>query len=163
MARGNLRFSRSTPLLQAGKGFTLIELMVVCAIIAILAAIAIPAYGDYIKRSHIIEATSRLSDIRVRVEQFYLDNRTYALACALGTSAGNALVNAGNDVFTLACNPAPDATTYTIVATGNAGIMNGFQYSINQNNVHSTVAVPAGWSLPAINNCWATRKDGTCG
>ena len=59
-------------------GFTMIEVMMVVAIVAILAAIALPNYSDYIKRGKIIEATSALSDARTRFEQSFLDNRTYA-------------------------------------------------------------------------------------
>jgi len=58
-------------------GFTLIELMVVVAIVAILAAVALPAYNDYVTRSKLTDAVTGLSDFRVRMEQFYQDNRRY--------------------------------------------------------------------------------------
>ena len=53
------------------RGFTLIELMIAVAIVAILAAIAIPSYSEYIRRSRITEAISALSGMRVKMEQFF--------------------------------------------------------------------------------------------
>ena len=58
-------------------GFTLIEVMIVVAIIAILAAIAIPNYTAYVQRSRLTEATSKLSDLRTKMEVFFQDNRSY--------------------------------------------------------------------------------------
>ena len=60
------------------RGFTLIELLVVIAIIGVLVAIAAPSYADYVRRGRIVEAVTRLSDQRVRMEQYFLDNRRYA-------------------------------------------------------------------------------------
>ncbi|MBB1059135.1 pilin [Marilutibacter spongiae] len=55
------------------QGFTLIELMIVVAIIAILAAIALPAYQDYVARSQVSEAMSLTSGTKVAVAEYYAD------------------------------------------------------------------------------------------
>ena len=146
-------------------GFTLIEIMIVVVIIGILAAIAIPSYQDYVRRAQITEATNGLSDIRVRMEQFFQDNRTYptgAPRCVVAPSAIQLQVPVGvNFAFDCPATAAP-ATTYTINAIG-AGRMNGFTYSINELNVRSTtvgVGAPAGWT--GSPTCWVTSKGGSC-
>jgi len=62
------------------KGFTLVELMIVVAIIAILAAVAIPQYTDHVLKARLVDATSQLAGYKTQMEQFYSDNRTYANA-----------------------------------------------------------------------------------
>src|SRR5476649_1652588 len=64
--------------MKTEKGFTLIELMITVAVIGILLKIALPAYTDYVKRGKLVEGTSTLSDGRVKMEQYFQDNRTYA-------------------------------------------------------------------------------------
>jgi type IV pilus assembly protein PilE len=142
------------------QGFTLIEVMIVVAIVAVLAAIALPNYADYIKRGKIIEATTGLSDARTRFEQSYLDNRTYA---DVGGSCGRIQTAAGASLksFTLdCCGTAPTATAYSCTATGKAteGMAN-FVYSIDQGNVHRTLNTDWG---PTSATCWVLRKDGSC-
>ncbi|MBU0752075.1 MAG: prepilin-type N-terminal cleavage/methylation domain-containing protein [Gammaproteobacteria bacterium] len=146
-------------------GFTLIELLIVIAIIAALAAIAIPNYTEYIMRSKITEAVATLSDLRVRMEQFFQDNRTYVGACAPATLAP---LPAATTNFrfecTTACGGAAGnsltATTYTLRACGISS-MNGFEYTVDEANTQVTVALPAGWN-GAGNNCWVTRSGGGC-
>ena len=138
-------------------GFTLIELMIVVAIAAILASVALPMYRTYIMRGRIIDATSKLSDFRVRMEQYFMDNRTYA-------SGGNCGVPNPTDTsdaaFTIACTGA-SATAYTVKATGkSAAGMNGFEYQIVASGAKKTNAVPSGWTTAA--DCWVTKKDGSC-
>jgi len=64
------------------RGFTLTELVVVMAIAAILAAIAIPNYSEYVMRSNRSSAQAFITDVATRQAQFFLDRRTYATSVA---------------------------------------------------------------------------------
>lgn len=140
------------------EGFTLIELLITVAIAAILSMIAVPSYRDYIVRSNIPDATSNLSTKQVRMEQSFQDNRTYVggTGCAADTTSSK--------YFDFTCTDGGDAvaaTTYILTAVGKNS-MAGFKFTINQTGAKTTRAVPTGWSQPSPNNCWATKKAGTC-
>jgi type IV pilus assembly protein PilE len=103
-------------------GFTLIELMVTVAIIALLAAIAIPNYSQYMVRSNRTAAKQFILTIASKQEQYILDARQYATGI-FGSGAGNLNLVAPSETnrydFTLAACAAP-CTTYTITATPKA-------------------------------------------
>lgn len=136
------------------KGFTLIELMIVVAIIGILAAIVVPSYRDYVVNSTLAEAASGLADKRIRMEQFFQDNRTYVGADGAGLPCAN---DTTERHFDFSCAVA--ATTYTITATGK-GDAAGFTFTINENNAKATTAAAAGWATNAT--CWIRKKGGVC-
>jgi len=139
-------------------GFTLIELMVTVAIVAILAAIALPSYRSYVLRGQLVNATTGLSAVQANMERYFQDNRTYMAAngftppCATATVYGT---------FTVSCPNTLTATTFILQAVG-SGVTAPFTFYIdNYGNQSSTVtaAAPAGWT-----NCttgWET-KPGQC-
>ena len=141
------------------RGFTLIELMIVVAIMGILAAIAAPAYSDYVMRGKLTEATTALSNLRVQLEQYYQDNRNYG-----STAASCGLTMPTQTYFTYTCKWGSTSTnqSYVLTATGKAsGGTSGFTYTVDESNTQSTTALPTGWgSVPAA--CWITRKGGSC-
>jgi type IV pilus assembly protein PilE len=147
-------------------GFTLVEVLVVVAIVAILAAIAVPNYRDYVTRGKIVEATAGLSDARVKMEQYFQDNRSYPTACVTSpTAAGTTEVQLmAMQNFTLTC-AFPGANQYTVTATGRND-MAGFTYTINQANTKTSAfsgsGSSAGWTAASPNTCWVIRKGGVC-
>lgn len=139
-------------------GFTLIEVMITVAIIAIIAAVALPNYFDYVTRSRLVEAKTNLADMRTRLEQYFLDNRTYPTDCIASASgpapAGKIYKPASIKFFAIDC-PTLTATTYTVTATGL-----GFVFSVDQANTRKTTTVPTGWTTSTT--CWVGRKNGDC-
>ncbi|HVI55284.1 MAG TPA: type IV pilin protein [Luteibacter sp.] len=143
---------------RRSSGFTLIELMIVVAIIAILAAIAIPTYRDYVTRSKLTEAQNLLTDYRTKMEQYFQDNRTYVSS---GTTCGATLPSSPKNYFTYTCTGT--ASTFLATATGTTGQgADGFTFTIDQLNNRATTAVPTAKGWTASTTCWILRKDGSC-
>lgn len=145
-------------------GFTLIEVMVVVAVVAILAAVALPSYGDYVRRGQLPEAFSNLSDYRVKLEQYYQDNRSYgntgATTCANATGAPSwaNFQPAAAKYFSIAC--ALDGTSgtgnqgYTLTATGISGRAVGHVYTLTSGNAQATSKFKGATVAKA---CWLVK------
>ncbi|GEK43918.1 pilin [Acinetobacter johnsonii] len=104
------------------KGFTLIELMIVVAIIGILAAIAIPQYQNYIAKSQVSRAMAELGALKTAYEDCLNNGKSAAGACAMGWTASNILTQTTPGIKADGTNTAALAEDGTIVGTfsGNA-------------------------------------------
>lgn len=106
--------------MKHAKGFTLIELMIVVAIIGILAVVAIPQYSQYVVRSNRTAAQAFMMDVANREKQYLLDARSYANSLA-GLGMGSAPSEVSK-YYTVTID-APDVIppSFTITATPIAG------------------------------------------
>jgi type IV pilus assembly protein PilE len=122
------------------KGFSLIELIIVIAILGILVAIAVPQYNQYRRSSNRAEARATLVEAAQTAERFFVRNYTYVGAAG----GGNIPAQSPHSLYAIDFN-APNATTFTITATpqgGQAGDTDCSPLTINH----------LGAKLPAA--CW---------
>jgi type IV pilus assembly protein PilE len=161
--------------MRSARGFTLIELMITVAVIAILSAIALPAYTDYVTRSKFSEAYAHLADLRVKMEQYYLDNRRYNVTGTLGTCGipgGNTPTTQGTKYFDFTCasstaNAAGDQA-YVLMAAGKAAEqLTGIAFTVDHGNSRTTVVTGStlmadkGYAVGTA-TCWLRKKPAQC-
>jgi type IV pilus assembly protein PilE len=132
-------------------------MMIVVAIVGVLASLAVPGYAQYVQRSRIFEAVSRLADARGRMEAYFQDARSYVDASgACGVVPPGATIR---DAFTLTCSATSSTFVYTATGRSDHG-MASFAYAVDESGAQTTVSVPAGWARRA--DCWTIRADGLC-
>jgi type IV pilus assembly protein PilE len=145
------------------RGFSLIELLIAVVIIGVLAALAIPAYQDYVRRSALSEAFANLSNMRVKLEQFYQSNRNYgttgvASPCGYDGTANQVSFTITGAKFTYSCALTGTGTTvnqqYTITATGSSGAAIGHTFTIDTNNLKQTTQFKGS---AVTKSCWLTK------
>jgi type IV pilus assembly protein PilE len=145
---------------RAGRGFTLIELMVAVAIVATLVSVALPSYREHVIRGHLVDAASGLALMRAQMERHYQDNRSYASVGSFVTPCASTDASRRTfNHFVVSCAETPTATAYTLTATGN-GPAAGFAFTVDQANQRATTAAPTGWSTCTTQ--WLLRRGASC-
>lgn len=136
-------------------GFSLIELMITLVIMSVLLTLAIPAYRDHMIRAALPQATSGLSLLAMRMEEYYQDHRSYAS----GEKCGAVLP--ATEKFSFNCTISAKGQAYLLTATGAEGDITNFSYTLDQSSNASTVSVPVGWGNVPV-DCWVVKRGGAC-
>lgn len=135
--------------MATSKGFTLIELMVVVAIVGILAAIAIPGFNEQIRKSRRAEAIQGLADLQMRQERWRANNATY------GTAAQVGLPTSQYYTFAVTVNTGTDAAMTATPAGAQAGDRCGiYTLRIDNDNNDAPVGTLDKTTSTGAAGCW---------
>ena len=146
---GRDSFRQGLPARRAA-GFTLIELMVTVAVVAIVLGVAGPSYSGYMARSRVPAGLEALSAYALRMEQAFQDNGHYGRgSCALSAPVPTH--------FDFSCSVGRDGQSFTATVTGK-GTLAGYAYAIDQAGTRTTVSHPKG--VPSA-PCWSSKGQ-TC-
>ncbi|MEQ1667983.1 MAG: type IV pilin protein [Sulfuriferula sp.] len=134
------------------KGFTLIEVMIVVAIVGILAAIAFPSYTAYVARGHRAEAKQGLLELAQFMERTYTENNSYTPGGAVPALPFVTMPKAGTAVYNMALDAgATSATTYKLTATA-TGVMAGDE--CGDFSIDNTGAQTVANATASAADCW---------
>jgi len=133
------------PFQRRARGFTLIEMLIVVAMIAILAGIALPSYREYIKKSHRSEAQAYLLMIAARQQQFLVDTRAFSALTPDNIASQPSHVTSAYGTVTMVTTAGPPPT-FAITATP--------QGSQTSEKCGTLTINQTGTKTAAVSGCW---------
>lgn len=132
-------------------GFTIIELIIVCAIIGILSVLVYPVYSNNVLETKLAEAPIALAQMNAKADQWYADNRTY-----VGFDCNKASFTPAN----FSCSSTLTASAYSFTLSG-INSLNGFSYTLNQAG-SQTSSVPSSFVSASTANCTVSGGTASC-
>lgn len=148
---------------KINKGFTLIELMIVVAIVGILASIAYPSYQQHVQRTNRADATANMLALAQNMERFFTETGSYN-GFVLPAGSGTSPRNSANPKYNVAIAIAGGGNTYTLTATtaGSQVADNATCGTLNLNQIGVRCASPGGVlhcsnvaaEQALVENCW---------
>lgn len=129
------------------KGFTMVELMVVVVIVGVLAAVAVPLYGKYVKNARVSEATAKIGELVTASKAWAVENSN-ASGTPIWPSGSGGLVDltaSPNFTYAISSGGGANATTtsFTLTATGRSGTkMSGVTVAVTVPNINTNGDAP---------------------
>lgn len=139
--------------MKNNKGFTLIEMMIVVAIIGTLAAVAYPSYTEYVMRGHRADARAGLLQAQLWLERAATANGVYPTALPAALTWANDI----NKRYTIGFAANNTNATFTLTAAPKAGPQRNDRcgtLSLTHTGARSAINLPAGSSMTAA-DCWS--------
>lgn len=141
-------------------GFTLIEVMIVVALIAVISAVAYPSYQSYILRSHRTDAKAALSNAAQRMERFYTEKLTFNGA-ALGAGTNDIATTTSLDkYYTIGFDTSPTSGTACSATATTSSVANAYRLCATPTGSQANDSCGvfsldnSGVKLPPTAKCW---------